>query len=125
MKLPKTLGACVDMLYKMREERLAHQKLVDEAKGKEEAIKQHILHNLAKQGGEKFGGKVATATISRRICAEVQDWDALHAWVAKTNSWDMLQKRVNDTAFRARLEENVVVPGVEPYEVVSINLAKK
>lgn len=125
MKLPKTLGACVDLLYKMRAERLEHQKQVDLAKGKEEALKQHILANLNKQGGEKFGGKVATATISRRTCANVTDWDTFFGWVAETNSWDMVQKRVNDTAYRARLDENVEVPGAEAFEVVSINLNKK
>jgi hypothetical protein len=125
MKFPKTLGACVDVLYKTREQRLKAQKEVDDTKAKEEALKQYILANLVKQDSNKFGGKLATATISRRTCAHVTDWDTFFPWVAETNSWDMVQKRVNDTAYRARLDENVEVPGVEPFEVVSINLTKQ
>jgi len=125
MKLPKTLGSCVDLLYKMREERLAAQKVVDERKAQEHALKDHILTNLNSQGGTTFGGKIATAHVSKRTEGTVHDWDDFFNWVAKTDSWDMVQKRINNAAYRERLENDVDVPGVEAVEVTSINLTKK
>jgi hypothetical protein len=124
-KFPKTLGACVDHLYKLREQRLAAQKKVDETKGVEEALKNHILTNFQQADVEGARGKLASASVQRRVVADVQDWEALHKWVAKNDAWDMLQKRVNDTAYRARLDENVEVPGIEPYTVVSLSITKR
>jgi hypothetical protein len=125
MKLPKTLGACVDALYKMREQRLAAQKIVDASKTSEEALKLHVLNNFNRQEVEKSSGKLATCAITRRVVAEVQDWDALFKYVSENDAFDLLQKRVNDTAYRARLEENVEVPGIEPFEVVSLSITKR
>ena len=40
---PKTIGGCVDQLYKMREQRLVIQKKVDEMKSAESALHDHII----------------------------------------------------------------------------------
>lgn len=122
---PKTLGACVDRLYKLREARLKAQAEVDLTKEQEEILRQHILHNFAEQDLENSGGRVAKASITRRVVAQVQDWDKFFAWVGKTKSWDMVQRRVNDTAYRARLDEQVEVPGTEPFTVVSLSVVKR
>lgn len=124
-KFPKTVGACVDALYKMRAKRLEAQKMVDLSKSQEEALKQHVLANFAEITVEGARGKLASANITRRVVADVEDWDAFFSWVAKNDAWDMVQKRVNDTAYRARLDENVEVPGAVPLTVVGLSLTKR
>jgi len=125
MKLPKTLGACVDMIYKMREKRLAAQKIVDEQKHLEETLKNHILSNFNRQDVDKASGKLATCAVTRRIVGDVEDWDTFTAYIAKNDAFDLLQKRVNDTAYRLRLDDNIEVPGVEAREVVSLSITKR
>jgi hypothetical protein len=125
MKLPKTLGACVDMIYKMRETRLAAQKIVDEQKHLEETLKNHILTNFNRQDVDKASGKLATCAVTRRTVGDIEDWDTFTDFIKKTNSFDLLQKRINDTAYRLRLDDSVEVPGVEAREVVSLSITKR
>lgn len=121
---PQSLGACVDAAYKLREKRLAAQKQVDAIKSQEEELKEHIINTFTKDDIEGAKGKVATAGIIRKTVAQVEDWEKLQAYIKKTGEFDLLQRRVNDAAFRARLENKKVVPGVVPYNVVSLSLTK-
>jgi hypothetical protein len=121
---PKTPGGCIDKLYRDRAKRINAQRKVDAMKEAEGLLEEHILTglNVARLEGSK--GKLATAAISRRTIARCKDWPAFFAWVKDTNSFDMIQKRINDSAFRERQEAGVQVVGVEPFESVSLSLTK-
>ena len=56
--------------------------------------------------------------------AQVQDWEAFYKYVAKEGAFDLLQRRVNDSAYRARLDDQIKVPGVEPFGVVKLSITK-
>lgn len=122
---PKTLGACIDALYTLREERRvieAKAKLVHE---KEAELEKHLLDTFSKTDLDGAKGKKATAGVSRNTVPSVKDWDKLYAYVKKTGAWDMLQRRVSATAYRERLDAKKVVPGVEPFEVIKLSLQKR
>ena len=124
MKPPKTLGACVDVLYRMREERLAVEKTVDALKNEETAMRDYIINTFSKSDIEGAKGKVASCSVIRKTVAQVEDWDKLYNYIEKNKAWDLLQRRVSDTAFRERLEAEETVPGVNPFVVVSLSLTK-
>ena len=124
MKFPKTLGACVDLLYRLREERQAIQREAEKVEEKEKALREHVLNSFDKSAIEGARGKAATASISRQTVATVKDWDAFYAHILKSKSFDLLQKRVSDSAFRERLEAQETVPGVEPFIVVKLSVTK-
>jgi hypothetical protein len=121
---PKTIGGCIDKLYRDRARRMAAQKRVDALKEQEGLLEEHILSTLNTSRLEGGKGKTATAALARRTVARVKDWPAFFRWVKETDAFDMVQKRVNDSAFRERLEAGVSVVGVEPFEVVSLSLTK-
>lgn len=123
-KWPKTLGACVDKLYSMRQQRLVVQAKVETMKSEESALQDHVLNNFKKDEVEGAKGKLASASITRTTVANVTDWEAFYKYIKKNEAWDMLQRRVNDSAYRARLEESVVVPGVEAFGVVKLSITK-
>ncbi len=127
--LPETLGECIDMAYKARTARLEYERAVEEEvsrlKAAEERINTHILEKFSKGDIEGAKGKLATASLNRVTVADVKDWTAFFKWVAKTDSWDMIQKRANDKAYRDRLEAKVKVPGVVPFSKTKLSLTKR
>ena len=124
MAYPKTLGGCVDQLYKMREARLVVQKKVDDMKAAESALHDHIINGFKKDEIEGAKGKAASASLSHLTVAQVDDWEKLYQYIAKEGAFDLLQRRVNDSAYRARLEDKLVVPGVQPFVAVKLSLTK-
>jgi len=121
---PKTLGACIDELYRQRTARIELQRKADDLREKEHLLEQHIRGLLAAQGLESSRGKAATATVTTRTIGSVVDWARLFAYIKKTGNFDLIQRRINDTAFRARLDDGVEVPGVEAITVQSLSLTK-
>lgn len=123
MAFPKKMAECIDKLFIMRADRQAQQKLVDEMKKLEDELEQHIIQKLTEDGAEALRGKKATAALVRKIVPNVVDWDLLYDYVKKDN-FDMIQRRINTRAYNDRLEEGVVVPGVEPFVKLDISLTK-
>ena len=123
-KLPKSLGACADRLYELRQRRLAVQKEVDKLAAEEAALREHIINTLPKSEASGIAGKLARVTVITKQVPQVKDWDAFYKFVKKTGSFDLLQRRLTDQAMKERWEAGKEVPGVEHFNAVSISLNK-
>lgn len=123
-KVPDSLALCADLLYTTRIARLEIQKQVDALAAKESTLREHLINNLPKSDATGVAGSVARATIVTKVEPTVEDWDAFYKYVAKTKSWDMLQRRISAPAIRARWEAKKEVAGVGHINVVSISLNK-
>lgn len=124
IELNLQVGDYIDLLYTKRAERLAKAEEVEAMEKEEKAIREHIISLLGEASLEGAKGNAATASITRRVVGSVTDWSELYAYILKTGSFDLLHKRVSDTAYRDRLEQKEVVPGVEPVTVVGLSLVK-
>jgi hypothetical protein len=126
--LPKSMGACADLLFATREKRLALQKQVDAIQAEETALRNHIIDNLAK-GDDRGGvGKTHMVTVYTDKIPRIADPDALFAHIKKTGEFDLLQRRLNDKAVKERWEDpknKKGVPGVEAFPIVKVSLTKK
>lgn len=123
-KFPKALGACADKLYQLRALRLAEQKKVDAIEAEESALREHIISTLPKSEASGVAGKVARVAVLTKTVAQVQDWDALYKYVARTKQFDLLQRRVSDAAVKARWEDGKAVPGVDKFNAVTVSVTK-
>ena len=123
IKLPKTMGACADLLYETREARLAAQKVVDELAKTEAAVREHIINNLPKSDTGASGKKARISVVTKQV-PQVKDWDKFYAHVKKTGQFELMQRRVSDGAVRERWDNGKQVPGVEPFGVVSVSINK-
>jgi hypothetical protein len=121
---PKKLGEAVDRLYALREERLVLERQAEELKSQETALKDHLIATFGKSGLEGAAGAVARCSVTQAATASVVDWEALRAWVKKTGAWELLQKRVNDVAYRERLEAGEAVPGVETFMATRVSCTR-
>jgi len=124
MAMPKTIGATIDLLFNLREQRKEVEAQVKKIKEQEDALEAHLMSNFDKAGLDGAKGKFATAALKRSTVADVTDWDKYYAYIAKNKAWDLLQRRASITALRARWDDKKVVPGVEPKEIVTLSLTK-
>lgn len=125
MKHPKTIGECIDKLFALRKDRLKIEKAAEAVKEKETELEKHIIATFNKTDLEGARGKVAVAGISQTTVPTVKDWTKLCKYIAKEEAFDLLQKRVSTGAYRERLEQKVVVPGVESFIVTKLSLRKR
>jgi len=123
-KFPAKIGQCADRLYELREKRLGGQKIVDEVKAEETALKMHIIDTLPKSEASGVAGKIARVSVIIKEIAQVNDWDKLYAHIEKTGNFDLLQRRVTDAAVKDRWEDGKEVPGVGHFNVVTVSLGK-
>lgn len=121
---PETLGACADLLYKLKAERLAAQKVVEALEVRESALKTHIINTLPKSDASGVAGKVARVTVVTKQVPQVCDWGKLYAYVKRTGQFELLQRRVSDAAVKERWENGKAVPGVDAFTAVSVSLNK-
>jgi hypothetical protein len=123
-KFPKAMGACADRLFELREKRLEEQKKVDAIEAEEKAIKEHIIQNLPKSEASGVAGKVARVTVITKQVPQVKDWDVFYKHVKKTGEFELLQRRLTDTAIRERWDAGKQVPGVESFSAVTLSINK-
>ena len=123
-KFPKQLGMCADLLYQIREKRLEKQKEVDAIETEEKALKEHIIQTLPKSEASGVAGKVARVTVVTKQIPQVKDWDTFYKHIKKTGDFDLLQRRLTDTAIKDRWENGKKIPGVESFNAVTVSLNK-
>lgn len=123
-KFPKALGACADRLFTVREERLKIQKSVELLQAEETAIKEHLINTLPKSDASGVAGKLARVTVVTRQVPQVKDWDLFYKHVKKSGDFDLLQRRLTDSAIKERWEAGKEIPGVEHFNAVSVSINK-
>jgi len=120
----KDLGATIDKLYALREDRLDHEKRVKKMKEEEQEFRNQILEALANSGLEKASGGLATCGIRRSTVPLVTDWDKFHGWIRENNRFDLIQKRIAVVAWREMYDDGKLIVGTEPVSDVDITLTK-
>lgn len=122
--MPTSLGRCADEYHRVREIRLAMDKIVEGVKERETELQEHLINNLSKADDTGVAGLKYRAQVTTKTMPKVNDWPVFYAYVAKSGDFDMLQKRLADKAVMERLEDGVVLPGVEKMRVPSLSITK-
>lgn len=123
-KIPATIGAAIDLLYRTREERKLLEAKAATIKEAESTIEDAIFAKFKKAELDGARGKAAQASVSSSDVPTLEDWEKFEAYVIKTKSLDLLQRRVAVEAIRARWAEKKVVPGVGVFTKVRLHLTK-
>jgi hypothetical protein len=112
LEFPKELGEAADLTRTIQQLRLNAEREIDALKKKETALHEHVLGQLAAAKLDKASGKLATVSAIAEAIGTVEDWDALFAYIAKTKTWELIQKRLGLGAARERWEAGEKIPGV-------------
>lgn len=122
-KRPATVGAIIDQMWAAREEKRRLEEQVKEVEVKIKQIEGDLTERMKAEGLEKATGSKATASFGKpTVCGNVTDWDTLWPYIAKNKYFHMVQRRINDAAYRELLEMGKKVPGVEAFTKQRLNL---
>lgn len=122
--LPKTkMGVLVDEYRDIKDLRLAADKVAEALRNEEQRILDHIIENVSVDEGGVVGKRFKGIITTDRKPV-VEDWEKFYAHVKKTGNFDLLQKRLSDTAVKDRLEEGKAVPGVGNILVKKLSVTK-
>lgn len=122
--MPRSIGLCADLYSEVRELRLAMQKVVDEVKARETEVREHIIQNLSKSDDTGAAGKRYRAQVVRKVVPRLASWEDFTAFVVQERRFDLLQKRLSDTAVKDLWEAGTAVPGVERFTAVDVSITK-
>jgi hypothetical protein len=122
--MPASVGLCADLYSEIREIRLAMQKHTDAVKAREAEIREHIINTLSKSSDTGAAGKRYRAQIVTKTVPSLTGWDAFIDFVTRNKRFDLLQKRISDTAVKDLWEGGVDVPGVEKFRAVEVSITK-
>lgn len=125
-KLPKSMGACADLLFDTRQKRLDADKVAAALKAEETIIKNHIIDNLSKQDTGAAGKHHRVQVVRKqKFRVNPEAWPKFFTWVGKNKRFDLLQKRLSDDAVREFVTTSKAkVPGLEAFDYVDISLTK-
>ena len=123
LKFPKELGACADLLFVLKSQRLEAQRIAQDFEAQEKALKEHIINTLPKSS-TGASGKTHRVSVVTRTVPQVQDWTKVYAYIKKTGNFQLLQRRLAENAVDELWEANKTIPGVNPFTVVSVSLTK-
>lgn len=124
MKIPKSLGACADKMYEVREKRLKIQKEVEELKKYEGALREHIIANLPASDATGIAGKKVRVTIRKKTIAVIKDWEKFTEHVAKTKNFAFLTRKLSQPAIQEVWDNGEEVPGIGAYETKVLSMNK-
>ena len=122
--IPKNVAAAGDLLYTLREQRLEIEAQANEVLKKEAQVREFIINNLPKQEASGVRGRVAQVRIEKKDVATAENWAKIQDYIRKNDAFDLMQRRLNDAAVKARWEEGKKIPGVKKFSVVTVSCTK-
>jgi hypothetical protein len=124
MAVPKTIGACADRLYKIKELKSELNRQSAVLDKEESEIKEHVINTLPKDEVNGVAGKLGRVTIKKTPKPSVKDWAKLYAYILKKKDFSLLQRKPSEAAIKDRWNEGEKVPGVESFTVVTVSVTK-
>jgi hypothetical protein len=133
MPLPRSLPACVDAFYALRDEKSEASKVVKAIELDQGRIREHLVNNISKsRDKDGVAGKVALAKVSTELYPQLEDWDRLIAHVKKTGNFDLLPKQINSGLLKEMLVDprtgkartGKTVPGVKLVQIVKLSVTQ-
>lgn len=94
---------------------------IEPIKADMQLIEAALLKYMQEHGLENLKTAAGTAYIAERTSATVQDWDALLEYILDNEAFDLLERRVNKTAF---LERKAEPPGVKMSTTLAVNFRR-
>lgn len=122
--LPKKPGELADLLYTTKNLRYEVQHRVDRLQKLQTAIETWFINNLDADAATGVAGHKALAKIERKLIPQCEDWDALYAFIARNKAWELLQKRLGETAVKERLDAGQDLPGITIFQAKKVSVTK-
>lgn len=117
-----TLQQLIDAWGTARVTRLAEQKIVDRLEETEKKLKAQVIAKMKTAKVTSLGGQKYGANFKSKDKPTTGDWQKLYTYIKEHDAFDLLQKRLTETAVEARWEEGEEIPGIVKFPVEDITM---
>jgi hypothetical protein len=122
---PATIGSIIDRMFVVREERKLLADTDKDLKAEFDELEVQLINAMDTQDAMQSRGRSASATITEDLYPTEIDWDVLTDYIKETDSFHLLQRRLNTAPWREMLTINgEPLPGTKSYLRRSISLRK-
>jgi exonuclease III len=111
-------GRIIDAYLKLRNIKEAYVRasdaVIDEFDAKLDRLSAELLDRMNKQKLKNLSSDAGVAVRTKVTIPRADDWDKFYAWIAETNSFEALERRIKKTFIEQYMEENdrAIPPGV-------------
>jgi hypothetical protein len=128
------LGTLIDRLYKSQQDIAEAKREVSRAeqvvarrKTKAAQLETEIRERFKKGTLEGAEGKLARVSLKTVVGPQLKSWPKLAAYVLKTKSPELFQRRISKQAWLDHLEERNQrpIPGISKYEEIRLSVTAK
>jgi len=128
------LGTLIDRLYKAQQhiaeasrEVARAERVVAQRKHKAAGIETQIRNGFKRATLEGAEGKIARVSLKKVVGPQLKNWEKLAAYVIKTKSCELFQRRISKQAWLDHLEDRKQrpVPGITTYKETRLSVTKK
>lgn len=123
LKIPEGLGACADLLFDIKEKRLALEREAEEWHKQETALTDHIIRVMPKSDSGAMGKHHKVHVVTRKK-PRVDDWPVFFEFVRKNKAYEFVQRRLAEGAVLERWDAGKKVPGVSDFTLITLSLTK-
>lgn len=117
-----TLQQLIDAWGDARTARLEAQRTVDQLEKGEKELKALVIAGMKFQKMSSCGGQRRGANYKAKQVPTAGDWRKIYDWIKENDAFDILHKRLTDTAIKAREEDGIIIPGIVTIEVDDITM---
>lgn len=118
-----SVGAAVDRLWAIHEERREAERVVAEIVRREAAARSALLADLGRLGSTGVRGRLAEVRLVADHVPTVVDWESFYHYVRVRGAFELLQRRLTKLPVLERMEKEPV-PGVEITSVTNLSLKR-
>lgn len=117
-----TIGAKIDQLHNLREQKRQLEEQVKQLQGQMAELENELIEQMDKQGVSRSTGVNATVSISSSTRPSVDDWDAFYAYIHRHKYYHLLERRPSVSGCNELLETKGKIPGVVPFTQRKLNM---
>lgn len=114
----------LEKCFEIRAERLELQRKVDVLEQAEKDLLYDIQKEMSKNKVTRYQSGTYLATVEDKDVPKATDWPAVLNYIRETGATDLLQKRLTESAVKARWDSGVDVPGISKSVKSTVTIEK-
>jgi hypothetical protein len=120
-----TLSELIDEFVETKNRREVLQNRVTACTERMAVLEKDIMKTMSDAGITQAGSDKASCHMREKQQPAIEDWSQFYDYVAKTNQFELLHKRLSSTAFKERWDAGENIPGTKAISVWDLRIVRK
>jgi hypothetical protein len=118
-----TLQELADQYYAARSLRLDKEREAFKLQEVETELKGQLIHAMLEEKLTVVGGQSCIVRYHRKLKPIPEDWTKVWGHIQSTGEFELLQKRLTDSAIQERWDNGIEVPGIGRFPIDDITVS--